>query len=104
MSKKQMAFTMPPQEIQKRLEKLPYWQWNQERDCIERLWRASSFAIVLQSIVEIGEVAQKLNHHPEWWNSYSQLNIRLRTNDCNGISTLDFDMAEVIEAIIQKHH
>ena len=45
----------------------------------------------------IGEVAEEMNHHPEWFNVYNKLNIRLSTHDQGGITQLDIDLAKTIE-------
>jgi 4a-hydroxytetrahydrobiopterin dehydratase len=40
---------------------------------------------------------ESLNHHPEWTNAYNILDIKLTTHDCNGVSLLDFKLANFID-------
>ena len=40
------------------------------------------------------------NHHPEWFNVYNKLSIRLSTHDAGGVSEKDFKLAHTIEGII----
>ena len=40
-----------------------------------------------------------MNHHPEWFNVYSTVRVDLNTHDVGGISQLDFDLAEKMDAL-----
>ncbi len=42
--------------------------------------------------------AEKLNHHPEWFNVYNTVKVELVTHDVGGISELDFKLAKQMEA------
>ena len=57
-----------------------------------------AFAIM----IKISEVAEELNHHPDWYNSYNKLNIKLTTHDSGGITMKDFEIADRIEAILNQ--
>ncbi len=48
-------------------------------------------------MVKIGDVAEELNHHPDWFNSYNELNIKLGTHDVGGVTMKDFELASRIE-------
>jgi 4a-hydroxytetrahydrobiopterin dehydratase len=41
--------------------------------------------------------AEKMNHHPEWFNVYNKVNVELVTHDVGGISELDFKLANKME-------
>ena len=41
--------------------------------------------------------AEKLNHHPEWFNVYNRVSITLSTHDADGISSRDLKLADCIE-------
>ena len=43
--------------------------------------------------------AEKMNHHPEWFNVYNQVKIDLVTHDVNGISNYDIKLANAINKI-----
>jgi 4a-hydroxytetrahydrobiopterin dehydratase len=43
--------------------------------------------------------AEKMNHHPEWFNVYNKVNIDLVTHDLNGISNYDMKLADAINKI-----
>ena len=45
--------------------------------------------------------AEKLQHHPDWSNVYNSLEIYLYTHDADGVTEKDFELAEIIDAIIE---
>ena len=46
--------------------------------------------------------AEKLNHHPEWFNVYNKVDVQLTTHDAGGISELDFKLAEKMELFLSN--
>jgi 4a-hydroxytetrahydrobiopterin dehydratase len=44
-------------------------------------------------------VAERMNHHPEWFNVYGTVRVDLVTHDVNGISERDFALARAMDAI-----
>ena len=40
--------------------------------------------------------AEKMDHHPEWFNVYNKVKVTLTTHDANGITQLDIDLAKVM--------
>ncbi len=55
-------------------------------------------------ITEVAFLAEKLNHHPDWSNSYNKVNISITTHDAeNNLTEKDFALAEQIEFIVEKY-
>jgi 4a-hydroxytetrahydrobiopterin dehydratase len=46
--------------------------------------------------------AEKLNHHPNWKNSYNKVVISLSTHDAGGLTELDFKLAKTIDKILEN--
>ena len=44
-----------------------------------------------------GNRAEKLVHHPEWFNVYNKVEVTLTTHDAGGLTELDFKLAEKME-------
>jgi 4a-hydroxytetrahydrobiopterin dehydratase len=50
-------------------------------------------------MVRVGIVAEKQGHHPEMFNVYNKVNLRLSTHDADGLTKKDFDLASAIEKL-----
>ncbi len=46
--------------------------------------------------------AEKLDHHPDWSNSYNEVTIRLSTHEIGGISDVDFKLAGEIQKLAES--
>ena len=44
-------------------------------------------------------VAEKMDHHPEWFNVYNRVRVDLTTHDAGGITTLDLDLARAMNRL-----
>ena len=44
-------------------------------------------------------VAEKMNHHPEWFNVYKRVRVDLVTHESGGLTRLDFDLAGRLDAL-----
>ena len=75
--------------------------WKMEKDGIIKSFVFENFKVALATMNKIGEVAEGMNHHPEWFNVYNKLDIRLSTHDKGGITQLDIDLAKAIEEIVK---
>lgn len=73
--------------------------WSFVNDGIEKKFAFKNFNEALGFIVRIGLLAEKQNHHPELFNVYNKVNIRLSTHDANGLTDKDFDLAKAIEKL-----
>ncbi|OYX83098.1 MAG: 4a-hydroxytetrahydrobiopterin dehydratase [Flavobacteriales bacterium 32-34-25] len=79
------------------LSKLENWIFL--NDGIEKKFEFKNFNQALAFIVQVGLLAETKNHHPELFNVYNKVNIRLSTHDAKGVTDKDFDLAKVIEKL-----
>jgi len=84
-------------QIAEKLEGLSGWSLKDK--AIEREYKFKNFNQALGFIVRIGLFAEQMDHHPEIFNVYNQVKIRLNTHSANGITDLDFELAGKIEEI-----
>ena len=92
---------MSPTEIAQSSTRVPNWTVESDpREALYLEWKGSSFVEAFALMRDIAVLAEELNHHPEWFNVYSRLSIRLTTHDVGGLSELDFTMAERIDRLI----
>ncbi|MFV8334469.1 4a-hydroxytetrahydrobiopterin dehydratase [Flavobacterium sp. RSP29] len=89
--------TYSVETIQSELKVLKEWQF--VNDGIEKKFVFSNFTQALGFIVQVGVMAEKRNHHPELFNVYNKVTIRLTTHDANGVTDKDLDLAKAIDEI-----
>jgi 4a-hydroxytetrahydrobiopterin dehydratase len=73
--------------------------WNFKENAIEKDFKFNNFTQALGFIVQVGVLSEKMNHHPELFNVYNKVNIRLNTHDSGGVTTKDFELASQIEGL-----
>jgi 4a-hydroxytetrahydrobiopterin dehydratase len=72
------------------LKKLPRWKAVEGgRDAITRTYRFSDFTAAFAWMTRIAIMAEKLDHHPEWFNVYNRVDVTLATHDADGVTELD---------------
>jgi 4a-hydroxytetrahydrobiopterin dehydratase len=84
------------------LAELPDWIVKDGGLAIFRQYKFRNFAEAFGFMAECALVAEKLNHHPEWFNVYSRVEITLTTHDSKGITALDVKLARAMETIAQR--
>jgi len=84
-------------EVLNRLENLSGWSLKEQ--AIEKKYELADFKKALAFINQIGERAEEANHHPELFNVYNKVTIRLHTHDADGITDKDFDLARKIDEL-----
>ena len=84
------------------LTALPKWQDVQDRDAIQRSLKFKDFNAAFGFMSRIALMAEKMDHHPEWFNVYNRVDIVLKTHDAAGVSELDVKLASFIDKIAQE--
>ena len=85
------------EEVATMLLNLKDWHFNS--DGIEKKFQFKNFTEALGFIVKVGVVSEKMNHHPELFNVYNKVNIRLTTHDEGGVTDKDFKLASEIDQL-----
>jgi len=88
------------QEIELRLQDLNNWTHDAASKSIHHQWEFDSFKTAMNFFVRVGEISEKLNHHPEFLSVYTKVQIRLTTHDAQGLTTKDFDLAIEIDRLL----
>jgi 4a-hydroxytetrahydrobiopterin dehydratase len=81
------------------LSNLPHWNYDPEVQGIRRNLRFSDFAEAFGFMARVAILAEKADHHPEWFNVYNRVEILLTTHDVGGLSQRDIDLATAIDAM-----
>lgn len=72
------------------------WTLEDTGKAIQRQFKFKDFPSALGWMVQMGIIAEKMNHHPEWSNVYNRVNVRLTTHDAGGLTTLDLQLARAM--------
>ena len=68
---------------------------------LTKTFKFKSFIRAFGWMSQIAIWAEKLNHHPEWFNVYNKVEVQLTTHDADGISELDFKLAAKMELLFK---
>lgn len=79
------------------LPTLEGWEVDAERDGIRKTFRFRDFTEAFGFMASVALLAEKADHHPEWFNVYNRVEILLTTHDANGLSMRDIALARAIE-------
>tara|TARA_B100000029_G_scaffold105408_1_gene96050 strand:- start:1422 stop:1718 length:297 start_codon:yes stop_codon:yes gene_type:complete len=84
-------------EIATRLTGLPSWNFQNGR--IHREFIFSDFVRAFGFMSSVALLAEKYNHHPEWFNVYNRVRVELMTHDSDGVTEKDFVLADSMEKL-----
>ncbi|WP_372781094.1 4a-hydroxytetrahydrobiopterin dehydratase [Phenylobacterium sp.] len=80
------------------VKRRPLWKLAEgERDAIQRTFRFSDFTAAFGFMTRTALMAEKLDHHPEWFNVYNRVDVTLTTHDANGVTELDVTLAGLMD-------
>ena len=80
------------------LRDLPAWREVSGRDAISRKFEFKDFNAAFAFMTRVAMLAEKMNHHPEWFNVYNKVDATLSTHDAGGVTEKDISMAKAMEA------
>jgi len=70
--------------------------WTIEAGKLHNTFRFADFVEAFSFMTAAALVAERLNHHPEWFNVYNQVRVDLTTHDAGGLTELDFKLASAM--------
>jgi 4a-hydroxytetrahydrobiopterin dehydratase len=80
------------------LKGLAGWSAADGRDAIVKTYRFVDFGEAFAWMTRVALAAEKLDHHPEWFNVYSKVEVLLATHDAGGVTALDVELAKIMDA------
>ncbi len=75
------------------------WAEVQDRDAIRKIYHFATFTEAWGFMSQVALMAEKMDHHPEWFNVYNRVEIVLSTHDAGGLSERDIKLAHAIDEI-----
>lgn len=73
--------------------------WKGSTKSISKTFKKKDFIEAFSFMSAIALIAEKMNHHPNWSNTYNSVTIKLTTHDAGGVTKKDIDLAIKIESL-----
>ena len=88
---------LSPTEITSHLQALDGWFLAEDGLSIHRTYKFGNFVEAFAFMTRCAFAAEKLDHHPEWFNVYKTVEVKLTTHSAKGVSALDFALAKEMD-------
>lgn len=88
-------------EVKEHLEK-KLTNWSLKNNSINREFKFKNFVEAFGFMASVALEAEKLDHHPDWSNSYNKVDISLTNHEAKGITQVDFDLAATIDKLFKS--
>ncbi|XP_068734311.1 pterin-4-alpha-carbinolamine dehydratase 2-like [Montipora capricornis] len=87
------------EERESELEPLKSSGWTEVegRDAIYKEFKFKNFNQAFGFMTRVALMSEKMDHHPEWFNVYSKVQVTLSTHDCGGLSAKDVKLAKFMD-------
>ena len=86
------------------LGKLSGWSEVKDRDAIAKKFTFADFNEAFGFMARAALIAEKLDHHPEWFNVYNKVEVTLSTHDAGGVTERDVKLAEAMDKLAAGSH
>lgn len=74
--------------------------WKEENNRLQKTFLFKDFVEAFGFMTKVALIAEKMNHHPNWYNVYNRVEISLSTHDAGNVVTQkDRDLAQAIDAL-----
>jgi len=94
-----MAGKIDPSSLKEALARLNGWNVVDGREAIQRTFRFKDFNNAFGFMTKSALMAEKMDHHPEWFNVYNQVDVTLTTHSAGGITDLDIRLASFMDQL-----
>jgi len=86
-------------DVRTALSKLNGWKMVDGRDAIAKQFQFKDFNAAFGFMTRVALVAEKMDHHPEWFNVYKTVEVTLSTHDAGGVTERDIKLAEAMDRL-----
>ena len=69
-------------------------------DCLRRRFEFADFAEAWRFMEGVAAEAERLNHHPDWSNSWNEVIVQLRSHDAGAVTDRDLELARAIDDVL----
>ena len=78
---------------------LPGWAPVKGRDALHKQFKFADFNAAFAFMTRVAMMAEKSDHHPEWFNVYNRVEITLSTHEAGGVTSRDVALAKFIDSV-----
>jgi 4a-hydroxytetrahydrobiopterin dehydratase len=93
---------LDPEEAARAVATLPLWRYDERARSIARNFVFADFANAFAFMTEVALAAEKHDHHPDWSNVYSKVEIVWTTHDAGGLTERDIALARICDAAFAR--
>ncbi|WP_421915527.1 4a-hydroxytetrahydrobiopterin dehydratase [Mesorhizobium sp.] len=86
--------------IAEALAGLEGWTLATDGGSIKRTFTFKNFSEAFAFMTRVALAAEKMDHHPEWFNVYKTVDVTLNTHDAGGLTALDFELARKMNRFV----
>ena len=90
---------MPETAAKAIVTRLDGWVMTEDGTAIEKTFMFTSFNAAFGFMSRVALKAEVLDHHPEWFNVYNKVEVRLTTHDVGGLTEFDMKLAQSMNTI-----
>lgn len=83
--------------IDEKLASLDGWTLGGDAKSITKTFKFTNFREAFGFMTESALAAEKFDHHPEWFNVYSRVDVTLTTHNAGGLTEQDFRMGKAMD-------
>jgi 4a-hydroxytetrahydrobiopterin dehydratase len=85
------------EEVQARMVDVPGWELVDGR--LHRVLEFANFSEAFGCMTRVAMLAEKLDHHPDWSNSWNRVTIDISSHAAGGITARCFELAEGVNRV-----
>ena len=88
--------------VDQALSGLDGWSPVDGREAIQKSFKFKDFNQAFGFMTRMALNAEKLDHHPEWFNVYNRVDVTLATHDAGGVTELDVKLAKLMDSAVSS--
>ena len=73
--------------------------WSSTGEAITKTYAFTDFSEAFGFMARAALAAEKLDHHPDWSNSWNKVGVTLSTHSAGGVTELDIKLAEAMDRL-----
>jgi 4a-hydroxytetrahydrobiopterin dehydratase len=86
-------------DLQHELAALSGWSMVEGRSAIFKAYKFKNFVEAFGFMTKAALIAERMDHHPEWFNVYNKVEVTLTTHSTGGVSELDIQLAKKMDLL-----